>query len=326
MHIACDIDGGDNAPSMGIDGVRKAASTWPEVMFTMIGVERNIDYLPSNVRHHIVTEVISPDDDPLKSVRNKVDSSLVVGCRSLKEGLYDAFISAGNTGALMVSGLLHTGRIAGVERPALAPFFPTVSEKYMLVLDAGANPEAKAKHLHQYALLGNLYAKYMLHLERPRVGLINIGTEEHKGTALIRETFSLLAKEPAINFIGNIEARELLSAACDVLICDGFNGNLLLKAAEGISSTVFRMIKNELSASIFSKCAAFLLRPAFRRLKKKMDYRQYGGVPFLGLAGPVFKAHGSSDAKAFFHAIKQAKLFLEADLLPRMKKEMQQFV
>jgi glycerol-3-phosphate acyltransferase PlsX len=322
MRIAFDLHGGDYAPHSVIEGVSIAAKNWRDTTFVLIG--QDPDLVPPGLDHiefHQVTEHIDPDDEPVRSVRRKKDSSIVVGCQMVKNKEVDAFISAGNTGALMAAGLFYTGRIKGIERPALAPVFPTLSGKGILVLDVGANPEAKPEHLRQYAIMGSIYASKVLGFEEPRVGLLNIGTETGKGTQLTKEAFKLLEKESSIRFIGNTEARDVLYGPCEVLVCDGFSGNILLKNAEGVAKAIFEKLKSEFTRTWINKLAALILSPGLKRFKKEMDYKEHGGAPLLGLAGPIIKAHGSSDAKAFFNAARQARLFVTQQVTEQMKQE-----
>jgi glycerol-3-phosphate acyltransferase PlsX len=208
-----------------------------------------------------------------------------------------------------------------VARPALAPVFPTLAGKELLVLDVGANPEAKAEHLKQYALLGSVYVEKVLGIPKPRVGLLNIGTEAGKGTFLTKEAFALIKEDKRIHFIGNVEARSLLFSPCDVLVCDGFSGNLILKNTEGVAKAILTRLKEEFQRNFFSKLAAAILKPRLQRFKEELDYKDHGGAPLLGLAGAVVKAHGSSDAKAIFHAARQARLLVERDVLTQMAED-----
>ena len=217
----------------------------------------------------------------------------------MKERKVDAFISAGNTGALMAAGLLYTGRIPGIDRPALAPMFPSLTGRGTLVLDVGANPEAKAHHLAQYALMGSIYSEKVLGFENPRVGLLNIGTEEGKGTELIKEAYRLIRELP-IHFVGNVESRDILHGVCDVLVCDGFSGNILLKTSEGVAKAIMDRLKQEITRTLWNKLAAAVLKPGLKRFAREINYKEHGGAPLLGLSGPIIKAHGSSDAKAIF--------------------------
>nr|WP_220185949.1 phosphate acyltransferase PlsX [Paenactinomyces guangxiensis] len=318
-----DAHGGDYAPDAVVKGIRLAAGEWPDTTFILIG--RDETMLPngiSNLEFRLVSEQIEADDEPVKAVRRKKDSSMVVGCQMVKKKEADAFISGGNTGALMAAGLFYTGRMKGVDRPALAPVFPTLSGKGTLVLDVGANPEAKPEHLRQYALMGSIYAEKVLGYSEPRVGLLNIGTETGKGTELTKEAFSLLEKEQSIRFIGNTEARDVLTGPCEVLVCDGFSGNILLKNTEGVAKAIFDRLKQEFTRSWTNKLAAAVLAPGLKRFKKDMDYKEHGGAPLLGLGGPIIKAHGSSDAKAFYNAVRQARLFIEQGVISQIEQEL----
>jgi glycerol-3-phosphate acyltransferase PlsX len=321
MRIALDAHGGDDAPSSVVEGLKLAATKWPDISFILIGTDDSLlqsNNLP-NIQFHKVSEVILPEDEPVKSVRKKRNSSMVVGCQLVKSGETDVFISAGNTGALMAAGLFYTGRMKGVDRPALSPVFPTLQDKGILVLDVGANPEAKAAHLHQYALLGSLYAKHVQGIESPKVGLLNIGAENGKGTTLTKEAFDLLKGDDRLQFVGNVEAREVLYRPCDVLVCDGFSGNVLLKSTEGVAKALFDRLKDVFTKNIITKLAASVLLPHLKVLKSDMDYKEHGGAPLLGLSGAVIKAHGSSDATAIFHAIRQARLFAEGNVIEQME-------
>jgi glycerol-3-phosphate acyltransferase PlsX len=323
MRIALDVMGGDHAPTAILEGVRQVAEQWPDLQLVLIGLEEVLHSqsgYPSNVELHPVTESIDAGEEPVKAIRRKKDSSIVVGCRMVKEGKADAFISAGNTGALMAAGLFYTGRLQGIDRPALAPVFPTMDGRGVLVLDVGANPEAKPEHLAQYARMGAIYAEKVLGFEQPRVGLLNIGTEEGKGTERTKEAYSLLSQLP-IRFIGNVEARDVLYGVCDVLVCDGFSGNILLKNTEGVAKAIFERLKAEFTRTWLNKLAAAILKPGLKRFAKAMDYTEHGGAPLLGLSGAIVKAHGSSDANAITNAIRQARRFVEQAVISQISGE-----
>jgi phosphate acyltransferase len=323
MRIAIDVHGGDHAPSEVLMGVRLAAKEWPDLEIILVGCDESLKPadLP-NVSFRKVSEVIGPEDEPVKAVRRKKDSSIVVGCRMVRGKEADAFISGGNTGALMAAGLFYTGRMKGVDRPALAPIFPTLGGRGTLVLDVGANPDARPEHLRQYALMGSIYAEKVLGIAEPRIGLLNIGTEAGKGTELTKEAYALLEAESGIRFVGNVEARDVLYGPCDVLVCDGFSGNILLKNTEGVAKAIFDRLKQEFTRSLLNKLAAAVLKPGLVRFKQDMDYKEHGGAPLLGLAGPVIKAHGSSDARAFYNAIRQARRFVENGVVSRIEQEL----
>nr|WP_255570117.1 phosphate acyltransferase PlsX [Cohnella sp. CFH 77786] len=317
--------GGDHAPKAQVEAAVQAASQWPDTHFVLVGRPEALEPLfgngkPSNVSIEEAAEVIQADDEPVRAVRRKTGSSMVVAGRMVKEGAADAMISAGNTGALMATGLLVVGRMPGIERPGLAPMLPTIDDVGVLALDLGANMDAKPEHLLQYALMGSLYRQKVHGMAKPRVGLLNVGTEAAKGNELTKAAFDLFEQAP-IRFVGNVEARDVLEGACDVLVCDGFSGNIMLKAFEGAAGVIFKVLRQELTSSWKSKLAAAVLRPGFRRVRKKMDYNEYNGAPLLGLNGLVVKGHGSSDAKAMLTAIRQTRTALSGGLLTAIKGE-----
>ncbi|MGG1311250.1 MULTISPECIES: phosphate acyltransferase PlsX [Cohnella] len=325
MRIAVDAMGGDHSPHAQVEGALAAAAEWPDTELILVGRADAIEPLlagrkPANVSVAPATEVIGGEDEPVRAVRRKPDSSMVVAGKMLKEGAADAMISSGNTGALMAVGLLVLGRMNGIERPGLAPMLPTVDKTGVLALDLGANMDAKPEHLLQYALMGSLYRQKVHGMPKPRVGLLNVGTEPGKGNELTKAAFELLSAAP-IHFIGNVESRDVLARNCDVLVCDGFSGNILLKAMEGVGETVFEVLKQELSSSIKSKLAAWMLMPNFRKMKKMMDYKEHNGAPLLGVNGLIVKSHGSSDAVAMKHAIRQTRTAIRNGLIPALAGE-----
>ncbi|WP_301169126.1 phosphate acyltransferase PlsX [Brevibacillus nitrificans] len=327
MRIAVDAMGGDNAPRSTVQGALAAVKENPSLTIVLVGDEQGIrsqlsGEIPANIEIVPTTEVIDPDDEPVKAVRRKKNSSLVVAVQMARENLVDAAISAGNTGALMTAGLLYAGRMEGIERPALATFIPNIKGRVTLTLDVGANMDAKPHHLLQYAVMGSLYAERVLGFEKPTVGLLNVGTEEGKGNELTKAVFPLLTNAD-LNFVGNVEARDVLEGACDVLVCDGFVGNVLLKAVEGAAATIFSQLKQEFTSSLINKVGAAILKPGLMRFRKRMDYAEYGGAPLLGLRSPVIKAHGSSDAKAVKNAIASAATFVKQDVNEIIQKELQ---
>jgi glycerol-3-phosphate acyltransferase PlsX len=323
MRIALDVHGGDHAPHAVLEGVRLAAAKWTDITWVLLTNNPKLiqEDLP-NVEVREVSEIITADDEPVKAVRRKKDSSMVVGCQLVKRKEVDTFISAGNTGALMAAGLFYAGRLKGVDRPALAPIFPTMDGKGTLVLDVGANPEAKPEHLRQYGLMGSIYAEKVLGRKNAKVALLNIGTEEGKGTNLMKEAFDLLSTEKSIQFVGNVEARDILYGVCDVLVTDGFTGNVLLKNTEGTAKAILERLKQEFTHNWLTKLAALILAPRLKGFRQEMDYKQHGGAPLLGLAAPIFKAHGSSDATAIYHAIRQARLFVKQEVLESIQTEL----
>ncbi|GED58244.1 phosphate acyltransferase PlsX [Brevibacillus formosus] len=327
MRIAVDAMGGDHAPKSTVLGALAAIKENPAITVVLVGDEQAIrNHLPQDIPANIeivpAAEVILPDDEPVRAVRRKKNSSLVVAVEMAREKKVDAMISAGNTGALMTAGLLYAGRMDGIERPALCAYIPNTKGRVTLTLDVGANMDAKPHQLVQYAVMGSLYAEKVLGFERPTVGLLNVGTEEGKGNELTKAVFPLL-QEADLNFIGNVEARDVMQGACDVLVCDGFVGNVLLKAVEGAASTIFSQLKQEFMSSLINKLGAAILKPGLVRFKKKMDYAEYGGAPLLGLKSPVIKAHGSSNERAMKNAIVSATRFIQQDVNEIIQQSLQ---
>ena len=313
MRIVIDAMGGDHAPEAVVKGAMLAAKAHKDLTVVLVGDEAKIKpYLTSAERIEIIhtTTVISGDDEPVKAVRRKKDASLVLMANEVKEQRADACISAGNTGALMSAGLFQVGRIKGIERPALSPTLPTIDQKGFVLLDVGANVEAKPKHLLQYGIMGSIYAEKVRGIKQPRVGLLNVGTEDNKGTELTKEAFRLLQQAP-INFVGNVEARDLLSGVADVVVTDGFSGNIALKTVEGTAMNMFKMLKATFMSSLKTKLAAAVLKKDLKGLKDQLDYAEYGGAALFGLKAPVVKAHGSSNDRAIYSAIKQTMTMVE---------------
>ncbi|WP_270181836.1 phosphate acyltransferase PlsX [Alkalihalobacillus sp. CinArs1] len=327
MRLAIDAMGGDNAPKAIIDGVYEALETYKDLSVTIVGDENQINPLLSGSKERITVlhtdEYISSEDQPVRAARRKKKASMVLAVNEVKEGRADACISAGNTGALMAAGLLYVGRIEGIERPGLAPTLPTIDEKGFLLLDVGANMDAKPEHLLQYAQMGAVYAEKVRGIDSPRIGLLNIGTEEGKGNELSKQAFTLL-QESGLNFVGNVESRDILSNAADVVVCDGFSGNLVLKTIEGTALTMFTMLKEELTSSFTSKVAAGVLKPKLKNLKNKLDYSEYGGAGLFGLRAPVIKAHGSSNGRAVFSAIRQARMMVTGNVVTEIKTSLEE--
>ncbi|MFE8699040.1 phosphate acyltransferase PlsX [Cytobacillus sp. FJAT-54145] len=321
MRLALDAMGGDHAPKEVVLGAMKAIQTYKDINITLVGDEAKIkEYLTNNERISIIhtEEVILGTDEPVRAVRRKKNSSMVLAAQQVADGNADGCISAGNTGALMAAGLFVVGRIDGIERPALAPTLPTIGGEGFLLLDVGANVDAKPEHLLQNAIMGSIYCEKVRGVAKPRVGLLNIGTEEKKGNDLAKQAFDLL-QNADINFIGNIEARDLLDGVCDVAVTDGFTGNMVLKTIEGTALSVFKMLKTALYSSLRTKLAAAVLKPDLMELKTKMDYSEYGGAGLFGLKAPVIKAHGSSDANSIFNAIRQAREMVEKEVTGTIK-------
>lgn len=312
MIFAIDAFGGDNAPSAVIEGCWLAMQKNPDFSIVFTGDETVIreelekyTYDPARISIEHAPDVIDCNEQPTIAVRRKKNSSLVKALRLVADGNADCFISAGNTGAMLAGATLIVKRIPGVKRPALAPILPTLQGPVMLI-DCGANADCRPEYLKQFAYMGTAYMKNVIGIENPRVGLINNGSEEGKGNELTKNAYSLLKESDGINFSGNCEPRDIMSGDYDVLVCDGFVGNAILKTMEGTFFALFKMLKTELMGGTVSKLGAVMSRGAFRTLKSRLDYKEYGGAPLLGINGGIIKAHGSSDAKAFASAIEQA--------------------
>ncbi len=325
MRIAIDAMGGDHAPEQIVKGVNEAVKAFPSLEFTLVGNEEEIKkYLVSSDKVSIIhtEEVIEATDEPVRAVRRKKTASMVLMANEVKEGRADACISAGNTGALMASGLFVVGRIDGIDRPALSPTLPTIDGQGFVFLDVGANADARPEHLLQFAIMGSVYAEKVRKINNPRVGLLNVGTEEKKGNDLTKHAFPLLQDAP-INFVGNVEARDLLEGVADVVVTDGFSGNIALKSIEGTALAIFSMLKTELTSSLKTKLATGVIKPQLRNLKNKLDYSEYGGAGLFGLKAPVIKAHGSSDQNAILNAIRQAKDMVEKEVIQTIETTIQ---
>lgn len=327
MKIAVDGMGGDHSPSEIVKGCIDAIKEMIGNLY-IIGDEKLIqkeldkyDYDKSRIQIVHTTEIITNDDQPVKAVRNKKDSSIVVGMNMVKEQKVDAFISAGNTGALMTGALFILGRIPGIDRPAIASFYPNpLMKKACLLVDAGANAECKATNLVEFGMMGSIYCEKVLTIQNPRVGLVNIGTEAKKGTTVIKTAFEMLNKAD-LNFIGNVEARELQNNITDVIVCDGFVGNVILKLSEGVALSFTQLIKSKITQGIIPKIGALILWGKLKELKKELDYSEYGGAPILGVKGAVIKMHGSSEAKGVKNAILRARPYIENNVVDIIHNE-----
>ena len=325
MKVIVDAMGGDNAPNEIIRGSIEAIKELG-VEIILVGKKDIIqDEIKKNNFDNSSIEIINAEDiitneeEPAMAIRRKKDSSTVVGLNMLKDGLGDAFISAGSTGALLAGGLLIVKRIKGIERAALATVFPT-KKRVSLLLDVGANADCKAKYIQQFGLMGSIYSEKVLNVKSPKVGLVNIGTEKEKGSILAKEAYDLLSASN-INFYGNIEARDIPEGNVDVIVCDGFVGNVIVKLTEGLAKSIFSELKDMFTKSFFSKLGALMLKSQLKEFKKNFDYREYGGAPLLGIQKPVIKAHGSSDSTAIKNAIRQAKVFIENDVINIIEEE-----
>ena len=328
MRIVVDAMGGDNAPLEIVRGSLNAAKARPELEIVLVGREEEVNAaaaqcggLVKNVSVLNAAEVIDMHDDPATAFKTKKDSSVTVGMNMVKSGEGDAFVSAGSTGALLSAGTLLIKRIRGIRRAAMAPVLPTATGK-MVLIDCGANAECSVEYLVQFAYLGSFYASRALGLEKPRVGLLNIGAEDTKGDQLRIDTYKALREAGDaghLNFIGNIEAKDAIKGGCDVLVADGFSGNILLKTVEGMGSFLGKEIKGMFMKSITTKIAALLMKSGIAAFKDKLDPDSIGGTPFLGLTKPVIKAHGSSGARAIENAIYQAVMAAEGDMAAQIE-------
>ncbi|MCD7955089.1 MAG: phosphate acyltransferase PlsX [Lachnospiraceae bacterium] len=320
IRVVVDAMGGDNAPQELVKGGVQAVLDHENIHVILTGqkeaIERelaNYTYPKERVEIVACSEVIETAEPPVNAIRTKKDSSLVVGLRLVKNGEADAIVSAGNSGAVLVGGQAIIGRIKGIERPALAPVIPT-ADGISLLIDCGANVDARASHLVQFARMGSIYMEQVLGVKNPRVGIVNIGAEEEKGNALVKETFPLLKACPGINFIGSVEARDIPSGVCDVIVCEAFVGNVILKLYEGVGFTLIRMVKQSLMKNLKTKIGAALIQSSLKETLKSFDGTEYGGAPLLGLNGLVVKTHGSSKAREVETSIYQCELFKKQNI------------
>ena len=324
--IAVDAMGGDHAPQALVEGVNQAIQEFKDIKVILYGDEAKIkQYLTATERVSIVhtDEKINSDDEPTRAIRRKKQASMVLAAHAVKNGEADAMLSAGNTGALLASGYFIVGRIKVIDRPGLMSTLPTLDGKGYDMLDLGANAENTPTHLHQYAIMGAYYAENVRGIKRPRIGLLNNGTEESKGDPLRKETYQLLVADPSLNFVGNVEARDLMDGVADVIVTDGFTGNAVLKTMEGTALGLFKQLKTVLGGGgLKAKLGALLLKNDLRGLKKTLDYSDVGGAVLFGLQAPVVKTHGSSDAKAVYSTIRQIRTMLETDVIRKSVVEL----
>lgn len=323
MKIAVDAMGGDNAPQAIVEGVMLAKQDFPDIEFQLYGKEAEIKKYITDEKITIIhtDEKIASDDEPVKAIRRKKTASMVLAAQAVKNGEADAIFSAGNTGALLAAGLFIVGRIKNVERPGLMSTLPVMGEpdKGFDMLDLGANADNKPEHLVQYAVLGSFYAEKVRNVQNPRVGLLNNGTEETKGSELTKKAFELLAADETINFVGNVEARELLNGVADVVVTDGFTGNAVLKSIEGTAMNMMSLLKTAiLSEGVKGKMGALLLKNALRGMKDEMDYSKHGGAVLFGLKAPVIKTHGATGPDAVRYTIRQIHTMLETQVVPQL--------
>ena len=331
MKIILDAMGGDNSPDANIKGAVNAINK-VKAEVVLVGREevirskikeffgKEMEEISDRLKIKNATEVIEMEDQPTVAIKHKKDSSMVVGFNMLKQDEGDVFISAGNSGALLAGATLLVGRIKGIDRPALAGILPAYKSQ-LLLIDCGSNTNCKPINLLQFAQMSSIYLRNTFGIEKPAIGLLNIGTEETKGNDLVKESYKLIkekAEELDINFVGNVEGRDAFSGEIDAIIADGFTGNVFLKTTEGLGKFVKKSLKESLFKNIFSKIAALISLPAINRFAKVMDYKQYGGALFLGVKKPVVKAHGSSDEKLFEYTIIQAEKFVENRAVDKM--------
>lgn len=315
MNIAVDVFGGDNAPQAILDGCMLALEQNEDMHLILVGdalvIEKYLNehaHDANRIRIKHAPDIISSHEQPTVAIKHKKDSSLVQALMCVVEGDAGCMISAGSTGAVLAGATLLIRRLKGVKRPALAPIMPT-RDGCILLVDCGANIDCKPQYLQQFAVMGSAYMQHVMGLKSPRIGLLNNGAEAEKGNELTKAAYGLMLQTP-VNFAGNCEGRDVLSGDYDVVVCDGFSGNIVLKNTEGVAALLVDMLKDELMRDKRSKIAAVLAKPAFRRFKSRMDYTEYGGAPLLGVNGGVIKAHGSSNAKAFAAALKQARAYV----------------
>ncbi len=328
MKIILDGMGGDNAPEEIVKGAVAAAGEIEDEII-IVGdpnaIEKQLKkckYKGNKISIRPASEVITMEDSPVKAIRHKKDSSLVVGLNMLRDGEGDMFVSAGNTGALIVGSRLLLGRIRGIDRPALASIYPDMTGgEPCLLVDAGASSESKARNMLEYGLMGSIYVEKVWGRERPRVGLVNLGAEEGKGTSVTKDAYQMLAASK-LNFIGNVEGRDVPKGVCDVIVCDGFTGNVILKLTEGVSLSIFKLIKNTLKSNVKAMVGGALVKSKLNGLKDEFDYEEYGGAPVLGVSGPVIKMHGSSTARAVRSAIIRGLPYARENVVDIIRQEM----
>ncbi len=327
INVAVDAMGGDNAPMEIVKGAVDAVNEAGNVKVMLLGDERALhselnqyQYPREQIELVPTTEVIEMAEPPVNAIRKKKDSSIVKGMMMVREGKCDAFVSAGSTGAVLVGGQVLVGRIKGIERPPLAPLIPTKTGVCLLI-DCGANVDARPSHLLQFAKMGSVYMEHVIGIKNPKVGIANIGAEEEKGNALVKETYPLLKNCPDINFVGSVEARDIPAGAVDVVVCEAFTGNMILKTYEGVGATLISAVKEGLMSTTRSKIGALLIKPALKKTLKKFDANQYGGAPLLGLKGLVVKTHGSAKAIEVKNSILQCVTFKEQAINEKIKEK-----
>lgn len=327
MKIIVDGMGGDHAPAVVVEGAVEAVKLLPDqYQVCLVGKEEMLYEELEKYRYNKeqltvvdAREVIGMEDAPVKAVRSKKDSSMVKGINMVKSGEGDVFVSAGNSGALMAGGLFILGRIQGIDRPAIASVYPVLGGSPQLLVDAGANSECKPSNLLEFAMMGSIYAEKVWNRKEPAVGLVNLGVEENKGSTLTKVAYELLGRS-GLNFIGNVEARELPGGVCDVIVCDGFTGNVILKLTEGFALHILQLLKKRFTEGTRAKLGALMLKEKLQGLKTEFDYSEYGGAPILGVKGAIVKMHGSSNANAVKNTIIKSIPYIEGKVVDKIQQ------
>lgn len=322
IRISVDVYGGDNAPGCVIDGALEALKAMDDVSILFCGAQAEVEGLLNGREYDAqrvsiidAPDIITNHESPTLAIRRKLNSSMVRAMDLVKKGEADAVVTAGSTGAALAGGIFRMGRIRGIDRPALGPVLPTSGEHPVILIDCGANADCKPDYLVQFALMGQAYMKGVMGIANPKVGLLNVGAEDEKGNELCKAVFPLLKDHPGVNFYGNVEARDVLTGVVQVIVCDGFSGNILLKSTEGAAQLIFGKLKKGLMSSVRSKLGALMVKPALKTVKNELDYEQYGGAALLGVKGALVKAHGSSKGHAYACAIAQAHTMVKGGVV-----------
>lgn len=328
VRVVCDGMGGDNAPESVVQGVADALNEAPDIRVILVGQEevlkeelKKVTFDPARLELVNATEVIEMAEPPANAIRKKKDSSIVVGMNLVREKKADAFVTSGSTGATLVGAMRLIGNIKGIMRTPLAPLIPTENGVSLLV-DCGANVDARPEHLVQFAEMGSIYMKYVMGISDPKVAIVNNGAEEEKGNALVKATYPLLKEDASIHFVGSIEAREIPHGGADVIVCEAFTGNVILKLYEGVATTLLSAVKKGLMSTLRSKIGGLLIKPALKKTLKAFDANQYGGAPLLGLNGLVVKSHGSAKRVEIKNTILQCRTFMQQDINGKIKENL----